>query len=185
MPGPLAQAAQKLSAPWKLSNPPTAAQSQARHPLRRRPMRTVVQPQTWQGKAPAMTRPERQPQWNGSRPHSSRSGRSLGDGARLGDFGQFSKENQGFKAGQGHVLDGSQFQAWHDRACSAARAVRHRLGGSMQTSLTRFRPNPRGCTGGRTSEKSRGSKPSKTPAISTYCHSSRSSDRGHFATDFD
>ena len=25
---------------------------------------------------------------------------------------------------------GSQFQAWHDRACFAARATRHRLGGS-------------------------------------------------------
>ena len=28
------------------------------------------------------------------------------------------------------VAYGSQFQTWHDRACSAARAARHRLGGS-------------------------------------------------------
>jgi len=51
--------------------------------------------------------------------------------------------------------------------------------------MTRFRRSPRGCIGGRTSEKSRASQPSKAPAISTYCHSSRSSNGGHFATDFD
>jgi hypothetical protein len=65
------------------------------------------------------------------------------------------------------VAYGSQFQTWHDQACSErgqrATVLADR---GFADSMASFPPKPRGCTGGRTNEKSRESKASKTAAIS-------------------
>jgi hypothetical protein len=73
------------------------------------------------------------------------------------------------------VAYGSQFQSPYRRACSG-RGLSDIASGDGTSGLANFRPGPRACTGEPTNGKSRGLKPTKTPAIGTYCGVSPGSD---------
>jgi hypothetical protein len=79
------------------------------------------------------------------------------------------------------VAYGSQFQTWHDRACSAARAVRHRLGGSDYVDFNgEPPPKPKGMHW-RTYER----EIARIKALENACNLYLTEAISHFATDFD
>jgi hypothetical protein len=79
------------------------------------------------------------------------------------------------------VAYGSQFQTWHDRACSAARAVRHRLGGPDYIDFNgELPPKPKGMHW-RTYER----EIAQIKALENACNLYLAEAISHFATDFD